>query len=213
MIDLTPLDVRKKKGDFARSLRGYEPGVVDAFLDLVAERMEELVRENVALKERTGNLTDTVASFREREQAMNEALVSAQQLREELRAQASRDSEMLLREARSQAEQIRADGKREVTAAVEARKRVEGQRVRFLRNFRAFVERQLAEIEMEEERLKEVVGGDGRDPALIQAPGADERAALDAGAAEGLAGAQTETLFDFEDLAELEDERGGGSEG
>ena len=29
MIDLTPLDVRKKKGDFAKSMRGYEPGPVD----------------------------------------------------------------------------------------------------------------------------------------------------------------------------------------
>jgi cell division initiation protein len=157
MIDLTPLDVRKKKGDFSRALRGYDPAVVDGFLDMVAERMEELVRENVALRERSGNLADTVAGFREREQAMNEALVSAQQLREELRTQASRDSELLLREARSEAEQIRAGARREITDAIESRRRVEGQRVRFLRSFRAFVERQLSEIEMEEERLKELV--------------------------------------------------------
>lgn len=161
MIDLTPLDVRKKKGDFSRALRGYDPAVVDGFLDMVAERMEELVRENVALRERSGNLADTVAAFREREQAMNEALVSAQQLREELRTQASRDSELLLREARSEAEQIRAGARREVAEAVEARRRVEGQRVRFLRSFRAFVERQLGEIEMEEERLKELVADTG----------------------------------------------------
>lgn len=155
MIDLTPLDVRKKKGDFSRALRGYDPAVVDGFLDLVAERMEELVRENLALRERSGALADTVAGFREREQAMNEALVSAQQLREELRSQASRDSELLLREARGEAEQIRAAAQREAAEAAEARRRVEGQRLRFLRSFRAFVERQLGEIEMEEERLRE----------------------------------------------------------
>lgn len=44
MIDLTPLDVRKKRGDFAKGLRGYDIQEVDTFLDLVAERMEELVR-------------------------------------------------------------------------------------------------------------------------------------------------------------------------
>ena len=46
MIDLTPLEVRQKKGDFRRAMRGYEPALVDDFLDLVAERLEDLVREN-----------------------------------------------------------------------------------------------------------------------------------------------------------------------
>ncbi len=40
MIDLTPLDVRKKRGDFGKGLRGYDPQEVDGFLELVAERME-----------------------------------------------------------------------------------------------------------------------------------------------------------------------------
>jgi cell division initiation protein len=155
MIDLTPLDVRKKKGDFSRGLRGYDPGVVDGFLDLVADRLEELVRENALLRERTSSLADTVTSFREREQAMNEALVSAQQLREEVRAQAARDSELLLREARSQAEEIRNQAKREADEALAALRRVESQRTRFLRSFRAFVERQLSDIELEEERARE----------------------------------------------------------
>ena len=49
MIDLTPLDVRKKKGDFRRGLRGYEPQQVDDFLDVVADRLDALVREHQAM--------------------------------------------------------------------------------------------------------------------------------------------------------------------
>ena len=45
MIDLTPLDVRKKKGDFRRAVRGYDTELVDDFLDMVAERLEELVKQ------------------------------------------------------------------------------------------------------------------------------------------------------------------------
>src|SRR5690606_20275226 len=78
MIDLTPLDIRKKKADFRRGLRGYESAEVDAFLDLVAERVEDLVRENASLRERASSLADSLEAFRAREQAMNEALVSAQ---------------------------------------------------------------------------------------------------------------------------------------
>lgn len=152
MIDLTPLDVRKKKGDFRRVMRGYDPEAVDNFLDEVVARMEELVRDNASLNQRVGQMTDAIADYRERERAMNEALVSAQQLREGMREQAQREADLVLREARGEGERIVADAKRQVTFALEALRRVQAQRVRFLRLFRALVERQLSELEQEEER-------------------------------------------------------------
>ena len=152
MIDLTPLDVRKKKGDFRRVMRGYDPDSVDNFLDEVVARMEELVRENQGNTARVAQMTEAIADYRERERAMNEALVSAQQLREGMREQAQREADLVLREARAEGERIVADAKRQVTFALEALRRVQAQRVRFLRLFRALVERQLGEIEQEEER-------------------------------------------------------------
>jgi DivIVA domain-containing protein len=56
MIEITPLDVRRKRGDFRKAMRGYEPQEVDTFLDLVAERLEELVKETMMLRERTAQL-------------------------------------------------------------------------------------------------------------------------------------------------------------
>lgn len=152
MIDLTPLDVRKKKGDFRKVMRGYDPEAVDNFLDEVVARMEELVRDHQSLNQRVGQMTDAIADYRERERAMNEALVSAQQLREGMREQAQREADLVLREARAEGERIVSDAKRQVTFALEALRRVQAQRVRFLRLFRALVERQLSEIEQEEER-------------------------------------------------------------
>ncbi|HEU4560549.1 MAG TPA: DivIVA domain-containing protein [Longimicrobium sp.] len=152
MIDLTPLDVRKKKGDFRKVMRGYDPEAVDNFLDEVYARMEELVRDHQSLNQRVGQMTDAIADYRERERAMNEALVSAQQLREGMREQAQREADLVLREARAEGERIISDAKRQVTFALEALRRVQAQRIRFLRLFRALVERQLSEIEQEEER-------------------------------------------------------------
>ena len=152
MIDLTPLDVRKKKGDFRKVMRGYDPEAVDNFLDEVVARMEELVRDHQSLNQRVGQMTDAIADYRERERAMNEALVSAQQLREGMREQAQREADLVLREARAEGERIVSDAKRQVTFALEALRRVQAQRVRFLRLFRALVERQLSELEQEEER-------------------------------------------------------------
>ena len=156
MIDLTPLDVRKKKGDFRRVMRGYDADAVDNFLDEVVARMEELVRENQALAAKSAQMTEAIADYRERERAMNDALVSAQQLREGMREQAQREADLVLREARAEGERIVADAKRQVTFALEALRRVQAQRVRFLRLFRALVERQLSELEQEEERTASI---------------------------------------------------------
>ena len=160
MIDLTPLDVKKKKGDFRRAVRGYDPAAVDDFLDTVSARMEELVRENVMASARLESMTESIGNYRERERAMNEALVSAQQLREEMREQAAREADLVLREARAEAERIVGEARRQATAAAEALRRIQGQRVRFLRIFRTLVERQLQEVEQEEDRTASLGRGD-----------------------------------------------------
>lgn len=153
MIDLTPLEVRKKKADFRRGIRGYETQEVDDFLDLVAERMEELVRENISLKDRVGQLGESVDSFRTREQAMNEALVSAQELRKEIRGQAERESALALKEARSEGERMVESARKEVEQYREMLEQLHARRDRFLRNYRNFLETQMAEVGREEERI------------------------------------------------------------
>jgi DivIVA domain-containing protein len=153
VIELSPLDVRKKKDDFARALRGYEPDQVDSFLDVVADRLEQLVRDERGLRERVGTLEEELERFREREKALNDALLAAQELREEARTQAEREAELRIKEAESQAEKI-VDSARE--EAREAQRRLDDLRRRrdaFLRSFRSTLERFLDEIDAEESRL------------------------------------------------------------
>src|SRR5687768_11452379 len=118
MIDLTPLEVRKKKGDFRKALRGYDPALVDDFLELVADRLDELVRENMTMTERLARLEHQVSDNRERERALTDALVTAQEMREEVRQQTAREAELTRRTAEQEAQQIRAD-------AMQAREREE----------------------------------------------------------------------------------------
>jgi cell division septum initiation protein DivIVA len=125
--------------------------------------MEVLVRENVMAAARLESMTESIGNYRERERAMNEALVSAQQLREEMREQAAREADLVLREARAEAERIVGEARRQATSAAEALRRIQGQRVRFLRLFRTLVERQLQEIESEEDRSAVLGGGDTDD--------------------------------------------------
>jgi DivIVA domain-containing protein len=168
MIDLTPLEVRKKKGDFRRAMRGYDPALVDDFLDLVADRLEELVRGNLALQERVTRQDEQVAEYRDRERALTDALVTAQEMREEVRKQAVREAELSTRSAQQHAEQLRASVEEEVrhlrssarqeaatvlSSIQEERQREEAavrqlraRQQEFLSSYRAFLEEELAEL-------------------------------------------------------------------
>jgi DivIVA domain-containing protein len=186
MIDLTPLDVRKKKGDFRRTMRGYDSELVDDFLDMVAERLEELVKQNVALSERAEHLQEQVASYREREKALNEALVTAQQLRSEAQAQADREAELVRREAHSQADRILEEGQRSMRELQRDIEAVQTRRRQFVRAFRTLLDRYLSELEVEEARLTEL-GSDMESvgpprvarptPELVEPEGATDQAA------------------------------------
>lgn len=156
MIELTPLDVRNKKEDLDRAWRGYSRVQVESFLDLAAERLEELVTEKKRLEERVERLEEELSRFREREAALNEALLTAQELREESRAQAEREAALTVREAESRAEEIEREARRSLEAAQERLDRLRGRRARFLRSFRSLLEGYLAEVEAEQDRLRSV---------------------------------------------------------
>lgn len=149
MIDLTPLDVRKKRGDFGKGLRGYDPQEVDGFLDLVAERMEVLVKENLAFRERIERLGEKVVVQEGREQAVQEALVTAQELRQDMKKQASREAKLLEREARVRIDGMMGEAEKLLAERSAALQELERHRGRFLKAFRTFLERELDTVEVE----------------------------------------------------------------
>jgi cell division initiation protein len=164
MIDLTPLEVRKKKGDFRRALRGYEPALVDDFLELVADRMEELVRENVTFSERLARLEEQVRETRDRERALTEALVTAQEMREEMRQQTVREAELLRREAESQAAKLLEDAVRSVEREEDSLRRLRLRQRQVLASYRALLERELTELAVAAETIEQA----GRDDAAAE---------------------------------------------
>jgi len=141
---LTPLDVRKQ--EFRKSLRGYEPIGVEDFRMRVADALERVIRDRSVLEDRLAAQTEQLRAFREREKAMNEALVAAQQLRADTRAAADREAQVIIREAEAEAKRRLEEAR---LAETEARSRLgEAQRQyeAYLAGFRALLERQIAEV-------------------------------------------------------------------
>lgn len=153
---LTSHDVRAQ--EFQKGFRGYDPVQVDEFKQRLAEEIDRLVRERVQLDERVKSMSEQLKSYRDRERAMNDALVAAQQLRTETQAQTDREREIALREAKAEADglllEARTQAERMVHAAraeeqhlVQANEAVRRQVQAYVNSLRQLLERQLAEIE------------------------------------------------------------------
>ena len=141
---LTPLDIRQQ--EFRKSLRGYDPVGVEDFRMRVADELERVIRERSVLEERLAAFTEQLRVFRERELAMNEALVAAQQLRADTRTAAEREAQVIVREAEAEARRVLDEAR---SAESEVRKQVaeaERQYQGYLAGFRALLERQMAEL-------------------------------------------------------------------
>ena len=155
MIDeafhLTPLDVRRY--DFGRALRGYNPARVDQFRDQVAEEMDRLTRINQDLDAKARSFHEQLRAFRERDKALNDALVSAQQLRGEVREQAEREAQLILREAQAEGERIIESAKADVRRMEEVLDNLDRSRRTYLAQMRTLIARQLSEVEASDSQV------------------------------------------------------------
>jgi cell division initiation protein len=106
-VKITPLDIRRK--EFKRSMRGYSDEEVDIFLDEVADEFERVFQENMELNDRVQRLDEQIASHMQLKDALEKTLISAQLQAEELRANAHKESELILRDAEMKARGIVSD--------------------------------------------------------------------------------------------------------
>lgn len=143
-FQLTAVDVRRF--DFGRSWRGYDREHVDRFRGQVAEALEALTRQVQAAEGALRTAQEELAGFRDRERSLSEALVSAQQLRTELREQAEREAQVMLREAQVEAERQRHAVREELRRAEEEVQAVWRARRAHITRLRQHLERQLSEL-------------------------------------------------------------------
>jgi len=106
-VKITPLDIRRK--EFKRSVRGYLDEEVDLFLDGVADELERLSNENGWLQDRVQALEQQAAGHTHIREALEKTLVAAQLQSEEIRSNAEKEGESILRDAETKAKAMVAD--------------------------------------------------------------------------------------------------------
>ncbi len=101
---LTPLDIQNR--EFKRSFRGYNEDEIDGFLDQIVKDYEQLYRENVELKETIERISSKLENYQHMENTLHSTLVIAQETAEEVKLNAKKESQLVMKEAEVQAQRM-----------------------------------------------------------------------------------------------------------
>jgi len=114
---LTPLDIQKTR--FTQKMRGYDPREVADFLELVAEELAGRLAEAERLEQEVRYYRQRLEEGERREHQLQETLVRAQKVADEITEGAEREARVIVREAEITGDRI-------VQQATEQAARIEG---------------------------------------------------------------------------------------
>ena len=104
MQNLTPLEIQKQT--FARKLKGFDPQEVRAYLQLTAEEIERLVKDVDRLARENAMLRDDLDDHNQRERILKDTLLSAQKVSEEVKSNARKEAELIVKDAELLSERL-----------------------------------------------------------------------------------------------------------
>ena len=104
MHNLSPLEIQKQT--FSRAIKGYNPDEVRAYLHLVAEEIERLLRENDRYARENSMLREDLEDHSNRERILKDTLLSAQKVAEDLTANARKEAELIVKDAELLSERV-----------------------------------------------------------------------------------------------------------
>jgi cell division initiation protein len=171
-VRLTPLDIQKHR--FARRWRGLDPAEVEAFLQLIGEDYEALLRDRDSLSERTRALEARVQELTRNEKVLQETLVMAQTLSDDLKKTAMKESEVLVSEAEVKAEKILDASHRRASRLAEDIREMKLLRSRLGAALRQTIETHLAMLETLTAEAATDEDEDGKVAYLARARGAPQ---------------------------------------
>jgi cell division initiation protein len=106
-MNVSPLDLRQTR--FRTTLRGFDKVEVTSLLTAVADDYEQALRETDRLRQELANMETVLNEHREHEKNLRATLMTAQQLSDDIKANAQKEAERIEATATKEAERILRD--------------------------------------------------------------------------------------------------------
>lgn len=150
---VTPMDIQQKS--FPVKWRGFDMEEVLAFLEVVRDQMEDLIRENASLKETIARLESQLSDYKSMESTLRETLMTAQEMVENYKTNAKKESELTIKEAEIKAAAIIEEAQAKVIKIHEDITDLKGIKMHFKEELKRLIESHLRMLEFDTKEREE----------------------------------------------------------
>jgi cell division initiation protein len=144
-MSLTPVEIRHVR--LPRRAFGYGREAVQRLLEEIVQSFEDVWRDRADLRDEVERLEGELARYKELDVLLRNSLVSAERAADELRAQAGKEADLIVEEARVRAREITAEGAAERERTYAEVRRLQGLETETRASYRAFLTLALDRLE------------------------------------------------------------------
>lgn len=101
---------------FKKAAFGYHQDEVMEFVDRIYKDYDKLYKENLALKDKNNMLSDAIREYKAMEDALRDTVVTAHSISDEVKKNAHKEAEVILKEATVQKDEMIAKANEELSA-------------------------------------------------------------------------------------------------
>ncbi len=145
---MTPLDIQQMV--FKVVFRGYDKEEVNRFLEEIAQTVELLNRDDAVQREKVVILEQQLAELKRTEATLSSTLLSAQSLAEDVKRNAHREADLVIKEAEQKAGEMIHQARVELTDTQRDLTALQKQRLLMVERFRASLRMFERMLEVEE---------------------------------------------------------------
>jgi cell division initiation protein len=147
-MKLTPLDIQQQQFR-KRIINGYDRREVDTFMELVRNEMEELITENMNVKQQIKDKTESLSEYKDREQTIKETMLTTQRLKDDIHANALKEAQLIIADAKIKAEDIINSAQNRYMEIINEIKELRRQKIQLEANLKAVLEVHLKMLDTE----------------------------------------------------------------
>jgi len=150
---ISPIEIQQQQ--FKTRMFGYDTSAVDHFLEMLADELERVHRQNNELKESLARTQTSLEQLREREKALQETLMTAQQVTEELKSNARKEAEIVVAEAHLEGERVVCDAHERRLQLISEIQEIRRQKITFECGLRSLIENHLKLMDIDTVQIAE----------------------------------------------------------
>lgn len=103
-MKITPLEIKRQQ--FKKAMRGYDTVEVETFLEMLSNEVEDLLKANKDLRDKTIELETTLLDYRNMEKTLQQTLMQAQEASGKSIENSRKEASLIIQEAEQKASQI-----------------------------------------------------------------------------------------------------------